>query len=161
MPFATPTTPNLADFLLFLADSVQIPAAALPGSSPYPGYAFDQAVDLVLNPPTGIAGILYTLAVYNCATHLLLTITPDQPGQTFFADVRGNNNATIPPGLALNVPATGIVVSTSDETTSVTQAKPVWAEGLTIGQLGFLKTPWGRAYLDYQQSYGPSIVGLT
>ena len=162
MTFTEPNSPNLPDFLVFLATSVQIPTSALPTDSPWPGYALTQAIGLVLNPPGGVSpGILYTLACYNCATHILLMIAPDQEGQSYFAAIRGNNSSTVPPGLALNVPSTGIVVTSSDESTSVGLAKPTWAEGLTVGQLDFFKTPWGRAYLTYQQSYGPSIVGLT
>ena len=106
-------------------------------------------------------GILYTLAVYNCATHLLFVITPDQAGQSYFANARGNNSSTIPPGFALNVPSTGIVVSTFDQGTGTTLTAPQWADGLTIGQLDFYRTPWGRSYLSFAQSFGPTIVGLS
>ena len=160
MAFATPSTPNLPDFWEFLNTTVQIPTTALPTDSPWPGYALDQALVLVLDPPCG-AGILYTLACYNCATHLLLMITPDQPQQEWFANIRGNNSATLPPGLSLNAPTTGLIVATSDESTSATLTAPTWAAGLTVGQLGFFKTPWGREYLGYIQSYGPTVVGLT
>jgi hypothetical protein len=162
--FVNPTTPNLPDFLTFLATSVQIPNTALPADSPWPGYALDAAVGLVLMPPCGlptVPGVLYSLACYNCATHILLGITPDQPGQTFFADIRGNNSSTIPPGLGLNIPTTGLVVSSSDQGSSVGLTAPEWAAGLTVSQLQFYKTPWGREYLSWQQSYGPTIVGLT
>ena len=153
--FAMPTSPNLADFQVFLGSVVQIPAAALPASSPWPAVALAQAIELVLCPPTG--GLSYTLAVYNCATHLTLLITPDQPGQTWFANARSNSST----GFSLNAPPTGIVVSTSDETTSTTVVAPTWAAGLTATQLGFFRTPWGREYLGWQQTYGPNIVGLS
>jgi hypothetical protein len=154
--FLFPTTPNIVDFLTFLGTSVQIPPTALPPSSPWPQYALTQAIALVLQPPY-VPGITYTLAVYNCATHLLFTIAPDQPGQNYFTSKRGPGAG----GFNLIAPSTGVVVASSDESTSTTLAQPKWAAGLTVGQLGFYKTPWGRDYLSYIQSYGPSIWGLS
>jgi hypothetical protein len=160
--FATPTNPNLADFVVFLNTSVQIPVVALPVNSPWPGYAFTQAMALV---PcyAGVPGIMYSLAVYNCATALLFLITPDQVGQTYFTSARSNAapQGGQPGGFALIQPSAGLVASTSDETTSTTLANPDWVKGLTIGQLQFAKTPWGREYLSFIQSYGPTIWGLT
>ena len=150
--FLSPLTPNFIDFLTFLTTTVQIPTIALPLTSPWPGYAFNHA--LTLTPLAG-AGIADSLAVYNCATHILFGITPDQSGQTYFAQARSNT------GFGLNLPSTGLVAATSDQATSTTLASPDWAKGLTVSQLDFYKTPWGRQYLGYIQSYGPSIVGLT
>ena len=153
MAFANPTTPNLADFNLFLTDQVGISSTVLPSTSPYPGYALDQAIDLV--PCLPPAGILYTLAAYNGATHILFAITPDQEGQTFFATMRSAA------GYGLVLPSTGLVVTTFDQGTGATLAQPKWADGLTIDQLDFFKSPYGRYYLAYLQKSGPTIVGLT
>ena len=154
--FLDVSTPNLPDFLTFLYFNAQITQAALPILSPYPQYALTAAIDLVLCPGAGGA-ILYVLAVYNCATHLLLGIAPDQPGQNYFTNTRSGAGQ----GFALIAPSTGIVAASSDKTTSSTLASPDWAKGLTVSQLGFYKTPWGRDYLAYIQSYGPSIWGLS
>ena len=160
--FVTPTTPNVGDFTVFLQTSVQIPAAALPTNSPWIGYAFDQAMGLVPCYP-GVPGITYSLAVYNCGTHLLFLITPDQTGQTYFVNARRSAASSAFPdgGFGLNAVSTGLVVSSSDESTSATLTAPKWAEGLTIEQLGMMKTPWGRSYLDYLQKAGPTIWGIT
>jgi len=173
MAFATPTTPSLADFWIFLNTSVQIPTAALPVDSDWPGYAFNQALATVItvpawgcapgNPPSNPLGILYTLAVYNLATALLFQITPDQEGQTYFADARSAKPSTNFPGggFGINAFALGPVQAASDEGTSSTLKIPDWAAMLTIGDLQLLQTPWGRAYLAYAQKFGPNIVGLT
>ncbi len=153
--FLFPNTPNLIDFWGFLNNVVQIPADALPGTSPWPQYALTQAIGLVLNLPCTPQAITYTLAVYNAATHLLYGIAPDQPGSNFFTVARSKK------GYSLVNPSTGIIAATSDESTSSTLASPEWAKGLTVGQLDFFRTPWGRAYLSYQQSYGPTIIALT
>lgn len=153
--FQNPSTPNIVDFLCFLTYSVQIPSAALPATSPFPQFALSMAIDKVLRGPSCIPGPVYTMAVYNCATHLLLGMTPDQQGQTYFANARSNE------GFSLLLPSAGIVDATSDVSTSAAFTAPNWAAGMTIEQLGFYRTPWGRTYLGYAQSYGSSIVGLT
>jgi hypothetical protein len=170
--FLWPNRPNLIDFVYWLQTNVAIPTAALPTSSPYPQYALSQALELVLCfpgasfsamnvncsipvPGNQWSGISYTLACYNCATHLLLGIAPDQPGQNFFTAARANS------GYSLVNPSTGLVAASSNETTSSTLNNPKWVEGLTPGQLDMYKSPWGRAYLDYQSKYGSTIWGLT
>ena len=155
--FLSPTAPNLVDFLTFLATSVQIPSAALAVNSPWPGYALTQAIGITLSPPNNPAPILYVLACYNCATHILFSIAPDVPGQNYFQTARSSSAN----GFGLIQATTGLVQATSDEVTSASLTAPEWASRLTVGQLAFFKTPWGREYLSYQQSYGPSIVGLS
>ena len=150
--FLLPNSPNIVDFLSFLNESVQIPSAALPATSVWPGYAFNQAMLLVLPAPLGI---LYTLAVYNCATHLLFMMTPDLPGQNYFTNARSNS------GYGIIQPSTGIIVSSFDQGTGASMTAPKWAAQMTVSQLGFFRTPWGREYLSWQQSYGPTIVGLS
>lgn len=156
MAFVNPNTPNAADFLTFVRDQ-GVPVPALPDTSAYLGYALTGAVGLVLPLPAwcSVPGVLYSLAVYNCGTHLLFTMAPDQQGQTYFAKARSRE------GFALISPSTGLVAATSDQGTSTTLASPDWAKQLTIAQLDFAKTPWGRSYLQWQASYGSSIVGLT
>lgn len=150
--FLSPNTPNIVDFLAYLRNSVQIPTSALPGTSPYPQYALTQATAII--PQAGM-GIVYTLAVYNCATHLLYSFAPDVAGQNYFTNARSNK------GFNLVNPTTGLVASSSDESTSVTLASPDWAKRLTVGQLDMYKTPWGRAALSWMQAAGPYAVGLT
>lgn len=171
--FLWPNRPNITDFWWWLQTNVSIPEAALPATSPYPQYALWQALELVLcdrgvpfrngmnfeysepTPRNLWGGISYTLAVYNCATHLLMGIAPDQPGQNFFTAARAGS------GFSLVTPSTGLVSAASDVTTNSTLTAPKWASGLTISQLGFMKTPWGREYLAFNQSYGPTVWGLT
>jgi hypothetical protein len=161
--FVDPNQPNLPDYLTWLGETVQIPTAALPSNSPWPGYAFTQAMALTLSGQGAIPGIMYSLAVYNCATALLFLITPDQPNQTYFADARSSETSTNFPngGFGLLSPLTGLVVSTSDENTSTTLTAPTWAAGMTVDDLGFYQTIWGRYYLAYIQKFGPTVWGLT
>lgn len=152
--FLTPNTPNIVDFEWFLRDSVQIPTSALPITSPWPTFALAQALEMV---PCGPGGVLYSLAVYNCATHVLFEITPDVAGQNYFA-VKREGGAN---GFGLVGPIAGIVAATSDESTSTTLSSPDWTKKITATQLEFFRTPWGRKYLGWIQNAGPNVVGLT
>lgn len=149
--WTNPTVPNLPDFLVFIANNMQIPVSALPANSPWPGYAFNQAMNTVLTV-SGVASLDYVLAVYNCGGHILLAITPDQTGQTYFAGQRAAFDM-------LGV-SNGMIAASSDQGTSNTFATPEGFKNLTVRDLDFMRTPWGRWYLGYAQDYG-SIVGLT
>ena len=126
--------------------------AALPNDSPYLQWTLDIALKVVM-PSDPCIQILYVLAVYNYAMAQLVMICPDQAGQTFFSDLRAKYNL-------LSFIA-GPVISSFDQGTGQSLAKPAFIDGLQIGQLALLNTIWGRAYLDYAQSYGPNIVGVS
>lgn len=134
-----------------LATGTATPPTVNTAGSPWPGYALAQAMALVLNIPT-MSGLEYTLAVYNCAAHILLKITPDQPGQTYLATAR--EKFGILSALA------GVINSASDQGTSDAVAVPWQQQSLTIGDLNFYTTPWGRDYLAFAQDFG-AISGLT
>lgn len=152
--WANPNTPNLPDYTLFVSGVMGISTVYLPADSPFLGYAFNRALQMVINVQGGLE---YTLAVYNCAGHIQLTITPDQVvggvARTFFQDQRRD--------LDLLHPVVGLVASSSDESTSVTNAVPDAMRQLTISDLGFMRTIWGREFLAYNQDYGASVWGLT
>lgn len=152
--WANPNVPNLPDYTLFVSGVMGINTTYLPADSPFLGYAFNRAMDLVINV---LGGLEYTLAVYNCAGHIQLMITPDQvvsgTSYTFFQEQRK--------AFDLLQPVVGLVASSSDEGTSVTNAVPDALRQLMIGDLGFMRTIWGREYLAYAQNYGPTVWGLS
>lgn len=153
MNWTNPTAPNLADFTSFVQNGMSIPTTALPADSPWLQYALDQAIALTLNVPC-VSGLEYTLAVYNCGGHVLLTIAPDQTGQTYFATARSAQ------GFNLIGAEVGVLAGSSDQSTSQTIAVPDSLRQLSFGDLQFLKTPWGRAWLAYGQDFGQAW-GLT
>ena len=134
-----------------LATGTAAPPTVNTASSPWPGFAFTQAVALVLNLPT-VTAIEYVLAVDNCGGHILLKITPDQPGQTYFADARAQFQM-----LAFTP---GVIASSGDEGTSQSFQVIESLKNLTVGDLNFLTTPWGREYVAFAQSFG-EICGLS
>lgn len=154
--WTNPNAPNLTDFTSFIYNTVGIPTTALPTGSPWIGYAFNQATAIVAVFPV-VAPIETVLATYNCGAHILIKIAPDQAGQTYFVTLRGPG----PGGFSLASPQLGMISASSDESTSNTYATPESFTRMTLGDLDFMRTPWGRDYLAYVQSYGPSIWGLT
>lgn len=144
--------PTLAGFLNWCYNFAEIPQAALPSNSPYAAFAFNmshKAVNKALIP-TGT----YTIAVYNLAGSYLINNCPDQPGQTFFKDLRAAlklNTAFIP----------GVVASSGDQGTSVALLVPDFFKDLSLEALQRLKDPFGLAYLTIAQDYGPTVWGLT
>ncbi len=151
MSWADPTTPNLPDYTLFVSGIMDIDPLYLPPESPFIQYALDRALALVICTPVN-RGIEYTLAVYNCAGHIQIQITPDQDQRDYFKTQRKE--------YGLLRPSFGVVASTSDEATSTSLATPDALKQLTISDLGFMKTPWGREYLSYNQDFG-GIWGLS
>ena len=123
-------------------------------SSPWLGYAFDQALALTLSVAGGVS---YTLAVYNCAGHIQIRITPDVNGRMneegSFTQMRGTFD--------LLKQSNGLVEQTSNVDTSSTFAVSDALKQLTLTDLNFMKTPWGREALAYMQDYGPSVWALT
>jgi hypothetical protein len=156
------STPYLMGILV---DSPSPPTVNTAGS-PWLGYAFTQALGLVLSAPqwrNGWAvippnmGIDYTLAVYNCAGHIQIKITPDQVvnniSRDYFKGLRKEYGL-----LNLSV---GLVQSTSDNSTSSVFAVSDSMKQLTLTDLDFIRTPWGRAYMQYAQDAGPTVWGLS
>lgn len=150
MSWSNPASPNLADYALFLQNNVGIQPEYLPYTpvpSPFIAYAFHRAMALVVRPHFHVSPFDYTLAVYNCAAHIQLTITPDQTGRKWFQVKRDDFD--------LLKPVVGLVASSNDEGTGVTNAVPDALRQLTISDLGFMRTVWGREYLAYNQDFGP------
>lgn len=151
MSYANPTVPNLSDFMTFAYDVMQINVLFLPTDSPWFAPAFYRSRALVIRAPIA-DGYEYTNAVYNGGGHILIRIAQDQTERTFFADKRREYGM-------LHL-AAGLVAATSDESTSTTLAVPDALAQLMIGDLGFMKTPWGREMLEYNQAWG-GLWGLS
>lgn len=144
--------PTFAGFQDFVTDIMGIDPLYLPANSPATEWAYANAL-MIVNPSLALVGVktpiettLYIEAVYNLGGDNLINYAPDQPGRTYFADLRRSMN--------INSFASGVVQSASDSTTSDTLSVPPALTNLTISQLQNLKTPWGRRYLAIAQTYG-------
>lgn len=134
-----------------LAAGTATPPAVSTANSPWIAYALNRALNLVMQIPT-IAGLDYTLAVYNCAGHILIGISPDQASQSYFTDARKN--------FGMLEASSGVISSSSDQATSNSFAVPEVMTKMTVGDLYFFKTPWGREYLAFAQDFG-AIAGMS
>lgn len=159
MAWTDPFSPNLADYQSFLSEQ-GFSASVLPPSSPWIQWSFNRAISVVipvctpgpsfLGSPAGTGAPEYTIAVYNLATHHLVLMAQDQPGLSFFTDLRARLNTA---GFIA-----GVVASSSDQGTSSTMLVPDAFKGFRIADLEYLKTIWGRAYLSYAQKAGPVVT---
>jgi len=176
--------PTLAGFLTFVRTTMGIGTAILPDNSPVIGMAFAVALAIV-NPSLQSVSIpqfdstgaqlnggglsVYALAVYNLAGDNLLNYAqdlpeapivpgsgkagdPTNPGLPFFAWTRKQLN--------LNGFVSGVIQSSSDNGSGNSMVVQDAAKNFTLANLQQLKTPYGRQYLAFAQSYGPSTWGM-
>ncbi|MEJ0017530.1 MAG: hypothetical protein WDN25_13385 [Acetobacteraceae bacterium] len=138
--------PTAAGFLDFLRKMVGINPPDLPNNAPSIAMAYGLAVTIVNDNLRVAGGSIYSLAVYNLATDILINWAPDQPGRRYFAKTRKALNITqfIP----------GVVSASADQATSETLLVPEQMKMLTIGNLQNLKTSYGQQYLALAQSVG-------
>jgi len=140
----------MATRALFLANirgSMGITTVQLPDASTDIDAALNLALALVYAPMQNASQLIYDSAVYNLGGSNLIEFASDQTGQTFFADMRKkfNINGFVP----------GAIQSASDEGTSESMLIPDFMKNLTMADLQYIKTPWGRTYLSYAQRIGP------
>lgn len=161
-------TPNLTDYLSFIANVMAINVAYLPTDAPIITYTLQVAITTVnpllasigtgqcyppISPPSGITPApIYALAVYNLAGDLLINFASDQPGFTYFYDARKN--------YGINIFVPGVVGASADTGTSSSMVTPEFMKTFTMANLQNLKTPYGRQYLSFAQAYG-TLWGLS
>lgn len=136
--------PTLAGFQAFLAGVVGIDPLYLPPDSPVIGYAFHIAKTIV-NHALWAAGT-YTLAVYNLGASQVINFAPDQPGRTYFHELRDK--------LGISDWTAGVITATSDQGTSESLLTPDFMKNLTMANLQQIKDPYGRQYIAFAQDYG-------
>lgn len=148
---STPIAMGAAHTIATLAAGTVAPPVADTSGSVWASYAFNQAMALTNSVPT-ITPLMYVLAVYNGAGHILLTIAPDQPGLVYFQTARTD--------FKLLQPQIGIITSSSDEGTSNSFAVGDGMRNMSMTDLDFYRSPYGRAWLQYTQDFG-GVFGLT
>ena len=159
--------PTIAGFQAFLANVAQVPPAALPRDSPIIGYAFDFAlatVNVQLAAAWAPAGgwTPFQMAVYNLGADLIINWAQDPTDEP---QVYGPNKdqpyfLALRDGYGVSEFVAGVIQSSGDQGTNQSFVVPRQFEGLTIGQLTNLKTPFGRQYLSLTQDVG-TLWGVT
>jgi|SRR5579862_2496067 len=171
--------PTLAGFLTFIRNVMGISTTILPDSSPVIGMAFavalaiaNDALQTVAVPQFDSTGAslnsggysIYAFMVYNLAADNLINYAQDLPGA---AVVPGSGDPGLPffqwsrQQWNINGFVSGVISASNDESTGQTMVVQEAAKQFTLKDLQNLKTPWGRVYLGYAQSYGPTTWGLT
>ena len=139
-----------------------------PTTSPYVQVALDMALQIVnphLQRVRGVpnANTIYTTAVYNLAGDILINIAQDMEGDPVYGSI-GQEQLPLWQWLRakfqINNFMPGVVASTGDNGTSTSLQVIEAMSRATIMNLGNLKTPWGRAYLGFAQSWG-SLWGIS
>lgn len=143
---------SLSGFTLFIRNQMGIPDTVLPNTDPMIEQAYEVALAIV-NPSFSAAStLIYDLMVYNLAGDNLINFAVDVPGSNYFYELRQT--------LALYVFVPGVVTSAGDGGTSGSIANTDAMKEFTLANLQNLKTPWGRQYLAYAQTYG-GLWGLS
>jgi hypothetical protein len=147
--------PTAEGYLAFLRESVGIGPEYLADDSLWVQATYAMAIATVNNALiyADYGNSIYAMAVYNYGADRLLNLANDAPGQCFFRDQRQS--------LGLHSFSAGLVVSSADQGTSQSLEIINAAKSMTLTDLQMMKTPYGRAYLDYAQNYGGNIWGLT
>lgn len=150
--FTNPTTPNLTDYTTFVQSWGATPTY-LPTSSFWLTTTFKIAC-MTVNRSLDYDPVAYTLAVYNLGMDRLVNYAQDQPGQDYFKKLRNDFKLTY-------AFAPGVLSATGDQGSSSSYLNPEWMSTITIMDIELMKTPWGRSYLGFAQSYGSTIWGLS
>lgn len=156
--------PTLAGFVTFLRDVVGLDPLVLPDNSPAIPMAYNVAGGLV-NQAIFSVGCgpgftadptqpsLYAYAIYNLAADRVINYAPDQAGRTDLKDLRQN--------YSINQFVPGVTSSSSDQGTAQSRLNTEAMKNFTMRDLQTLKTPYGRAYMEIAQDYGPNIWGFS
>lgn len=151
--------PTLAGFIAWTRSAMGITTDILPDDSVWFVYAYNVAIDIVDPRMCAVSPTIYMLAVYNLGGSNLINFAQDGPDAPiykknlpFFEYFRDKWN--------ILGPVSGVVSSAADQGTATGLEVPQALKDLTLADLAYLKTPWGRQYLAFAQQQG-SMWGLT
>ncbi len=152
--------PTLSGFQAWAYSAMGIPETVIPPGSQWFSYAFNVAVSVVSTQLACAAGPIYMLAVYNLGGDNLINWAQDPSPPVLYPGTNEPYLQHLRAEFKINNFVPGVVSSSGDETTNTSLEVIAALKELTIGQLGNLKTPWGRQYLAFAQDTGP-IWGLS
>lgn len=152
--FAPP--PTAAGFTAFLTKTLPIAKGTGEPVLPSPDEqqtALCEALETVNDMICVAAPRQYVEAVYNLAADRAVYLADDAPNQTYFRDLRTSWRTG-----AVSV---GVVSSGSNQATSMSQINPKTLQELTLAELQYLKSPYGRRYIEIAQAFGPALFGVS
>jgi hypothetical protein len=155
--------PTFAGFVAWFPAITGIPLTVIPADSQWLAWGYGTSINTVNPQIAQVPGPFYLQAVYNLAADWVLNWAPDPDPPVPYPTKNRYNlpyMAFLRKQWNLGGFTPGVVQSTADESTSESLVVPEQLKGLTIDQLGNLKTPYGRAYLGIAQKAG-NIWGIS
>src|SRR5262245_816831 len=151
-----PGGPTFEGFKWFVEHQMGVPPESIPGDD-WLQIAYDQSLNLTYYmlatvPSQPNTPSIYAFAVYNLAAHFLLETAQDEPGSTFWADLRKQ--------MGIDSFLFGLINSAADQGTSESTYILPQLQGMTLMDLQLSKSPWGRKYLMIAGQWG-YVWGLT
>ena len=144
--------PSATGFLAFVRGVMGLSPTTVPDASPSLAIAYAFALSFANPFAQFVDPQTYAYLVYNLAADRLVRFALDL-GDGVLTQLRQT--------LRLDSPAPlGIVQGASDNGTSGSLMVPDALRNLTLSDLSYLQTPWGRLYLELAQQLG-TIWGLT
>lgn len=147
-----PSEPTVEGFTAFTLNVMRLDPLALPPGAPVYLGALETAKGIVSQTICAVNPWAYQQAVYNLAGDTLVNFAADEPGRTYFTEMRERFN------IGVFVPG---VVSSSSAVTSTSMETIEGMKGMQMKDLQTLKTPWGRQYMAIAQRYGSNVWGLS
>ena len=143
-----------ASFVTFIRHE-GINSTVLPDNSMDIDTALALSIELVSDQLSQVSTIAYNDAVYNLGLHFIIELAADvsptviyKDNLPYFAYWRST--------WKINSFTPGVLSASADEGTSMSLNVPEFMNRLTMGDLQFVKTPWGRRYMTWAQRIGSS-----
>lgn len=146
------TTPTLDGFTAFCRNVAGITEDVMPADDPGFQIALDVGLAWIPCVLKQISGAIYTYTVYQWGVSWLLQWQNDQPGQTFFTDMRSR--------YGVNNLVPGVISATADESTSTSLTVGAGLSNMDLVSLQEIKNPYGRAAVATLMALGP-VWGLS
>jgi hypothetical protein len=164
-PGIVPPTPipTFEGFQAWVVGVAGVPATAIDDTNSfYLAWAWNTATAIVLRYFLCVPGPIYLQMVYNLGMDRLANWCMDIQPPVAYVPLPGQppNGAGLPyfaylrNWYGLNNFTPGLIDGAYDQGTGQTMKLLDVLEGMTIAQLQYLKTPWGRTYLGYAQDWG-------
>jgi len=142
------TTPTLAGFVTFCRDIAGITLEVMPDDDPGFDRAFAVAQGMIPLELCVISAVIFTDCTYCWGVSVLVQFQQDQPGETFFSDMRS--------AYGVNNLVPGVISSTADEATSTSLTVGKSLSNLSLTDLQRIKDPFGRQAIAYLMDLGTS-----
>lgn len=146
-------TPNFQDFLTFVRNDAKIPTSAISDDDPMLETCFELGQETVpMHVGLQLQPLIYLVCVYSFGVSYLLHCANDEPGSTYFSNIRKELN--------LDTLTYGLLNQASDQGTAGGELIPNAIQRLSLADLNFLKDPFGRRAISFLMELGP-LWGLS